>query len=51
MWDCKSLTNQLEIAGFKNIRECSYGDCEDVNFNLVEEEDRFKKAVAIECRK
>jgi SAM-dependent methyltransferase len=51
MWDQKSLSLELENAGFKNIRLCGYGDCEDINFNSVEEEDRFNQAVAIECKK
>lgn len=51
MWDYKSLAEQLETVGFKDIRTCQYGDCKDLHFNRVEEKARFEKAVAIECRK
>lgn len=51
MWDRESLRSELEKAGFKNVRECFYGDCEDTVFKYVEDEGRFQKAVAMECRK
>ena len=41
MYDKKSLYNELEIAGFNNIRNCDYGDTGlDIYFE-VEDEDRF----------
>lgn len=65
MWDKKSLTKELENAGFKDIRVCQFNDCEDEMFKLVEDKGRFVEsvtidgvdkvleadAVAIECRK
>ena len=51
MWDYKSLTRELELVGFKNIRNCKFGDCPDLMFRLVESEMRFADAVAIECVK
>lgn len=51
MWDFMSLTRELENAGFRRIRKCSFNDCDDVAFRDVEDEDRFLNAVAIECRK
>jgi hypothetical protein len=51
MWDEKSLRTELINAGFKNPRVCKFNDSLDKNFNLVEEEDRFQNAVAIECSK
>ncbi|MDB5117664.1 MAG: Methyltransferase type 11 [Mucilaginibacter sp.] len=51
MWDYKSLEFELQRAGFKNIRPCKFGDSTDPYFSLVEEEDRFYKAVAFECQK
>lgn len=51
MWDEKSLMNELRNAGFKNARPCKFNDSADTHFAFVEEEDRFKFAVAIECSK
>lgn len=51
MWDHKSLALELEKAGFKKVRGCKFNDSEDESFKLVESEDRFINAVAIECRK
>ena len=51
MWDHLSLAEELRQAGFVEIRKCSFNDCEDPMFKLVEEKSRFEGAVAIECRK
>jgi SAM-dependent methyltransferase len=51
MWDRESLKNELITTGFQHVRECSYNDCEDKMFVHVEDANRFKNAVAIECRK
>ena len=51
MWDLISLRAALEEHGFKQIRECSYGDCEDPMFRIVETEGRFDRAVALEARR
>ena len=51
MWDKKSLQEELKRSGFIEIRECSFNDCEDHMFSLVEEEGRFGNAAAIECKK
>lgn len=51
MWDKISLKNELTIAGFENVRECFFNDCEDKMFELVESKSRFLNAVAMECRK
>jgi SAM-dependent methyltransferase len=51
MWDHRSLAFELEKVGFKNIREAKYGDADDTQFAIVEEEDRFYKAAAFECTK
>lgn len=51
MWDKQSLAKELEDAGFVAVRVCTYGDSEDGMFRLVESEDRFVGAVAIECRR
>lgn len=51
MWDSASLKKELKDAGFKDIRDCSYGDCQDTAFSAVEDKNRFYSAVAIECSK
>ena len=51
MWDKKSLAKELKEAGFVNIRPCAYSDSEDKMFSHVEDESRFRNAVAIECEK
>jgi hypothetical protein len=51
MWDNVSLPNALLEHGFSRIRRCSFGDCEDPMFSLVEDAGRFEHAVAIETRR
>jgi predicted SAM-dependent methyltransferase len=51
MWDKQSLTQELLKAGFKNVRICSFNDCDDKMFNYVEEIYRFENSVSIECKK
>jgi len=51
MWDYKSLSVELEKAGFKDIRECKFNDSEDIMFTYVEDESRFNNAVSIDCIK
>lgn len=51
MWDTKSLSMELEDAGFRDIRACSFNDASDKMFELVEDAGRFLHAVAIECKK
>lgn len=51
MWDKFSLVHELKKVGFIDIRECKFNDCEDKMFNLVENEDRFKNSIAIQCKK
>lgn len=51
MWDEISLSNELKRAGFKNIRRCNFNDSQEQMFQYVENEGRFRNAVAIECEK
>mgnify|MGYP001608448470 FL=1 len=51
MWDFKSLSAELQQAGFVKIRRCSFGDSNDLMFRNVEEPGRFEDAVGIECEK
>jgi len=50
MWDALSLCRALEEHGFKCVRQCHFGDCEDPMFALVEDARRFENAIAIEGR-
>jgi len=51
MWDTPSLSNILQQAGFRKVRTCSFNDCPDDMFQLVEESSRFENAVALEAIK
>lgn len=51
MWDHLSLTHILEEVGFTRVRSCSFNDCPDDMFRLVEEASRFENAVALEAIK
>jgi predicted SAM-dependent methyltransferase len=50
MWDSSSLARALNEHGFHDVRRCSFGDCEDPMFALVEDIRRFDRAVAMEAR-
>jgi hypothetical protein len=41
MYDEGSMRNALSDAGFVQIRRCRFGDAEDPDFRLVEDESRF----------
>jgi SAM-dependent methyltransferase len=51
MWDEISLAQALKDHGFRQVRRCHFGDCEDTTFSLVEERGRFENAVAMEARR
>jgi len=51
MWDEKAMTEVLRQHGFIQIRRCSFGDAADQKFHEVEEQDRFDKCLAMECKK
>lgn len=51
MWDYKSLKQELEKAGFSNIRRAQYGDAADSKFLEVENKDRWENCLGIECFK
>lgn len=50
MWDFKSLSLELENAGFVQIRRASFGDSSDPMFAEVESVERWKDCLGIECR-
>lgn len=51
MWDEASLLRALSEHGFRNVRRCQCGDCEDSMFAQVEEFGRFENSVAMEARR
>jgi hypothetical protein len=51
MWDEPSLGQALTGHGFRHVRRCEFGDCEDPMFALVEDKARFEHAVAMEARR
>lgn len=51
LWDLDSTIIELEKIGFKEIKECKFGDSKDKMFKFVEEEGRFHSAVAIQMTK
>jgi ubiquinone/menaquinone biosynthesis C-methylase UbiE len=52
MWDEKSMSHELKKAGFSQIRRCSFNDCADPMFKLVEEPGRWEyEPLALEVRK
>jgi predicted SAM-dependent methyltransferase len=51
MWDESSIEQALKEHGFRQIRRCRVGDCEDPMFSFVEARERFENAVAMEARR
>jgi len=51
MWDAASLIHVLEEHGFRAVRRCRFGDCEDSMFARVEDRGRFEHATAVEARR
>lgn len=49
LWDHQSAIAELEKAGFVEVRRCEFGDSPIAAFDLVEAEDRFNDAVAIQA--
>ena len=51
MWDYASLENELEKAGFTDIRQAYYGDSDYKIYNTIEEYSRWENCLGIECQK
>lgn len=51
LWDQESTIFELKRVGFVNIRICEFNDCHDPMFRFVEDEERFKNALALEMTK
>lgn len=51
MWDYKSIAQELKNTGFIEIRRAEFGDATDVMYREVEDEDRWKNCLGVECKK
>lgn len=51
MWDYRSLAFELKEVGFVSIRRASFGDSGDDMFRLVEDQERWKNCLGLECIK
>jgi hypothetical protein len=51
MWDYKSIVYKLQNADFVSIRKAEYGDSLDAAFTEVEDEERWRNCLGIECTK
>ncbi|MDH3639601.1 MAG: methyltransferase domain-containing protein [Gammaproteobacteria bacterium] len=51
MWDYRALCAELSQFDFVEMRRATIGDSGNRNFADVEEEDRWKNCLGIECRK
>jgi hypothetical protein len=51
MWDEKNMARELSGAGFIKIRRAMMGDNPDPRFADVEDEDRWKNCLGMECQR
>ena len=51
MWDYKSISQELQDAGFIDTRRAKFGDFTDLMFKDVEEEGRWLNCLGVECKK
>ena len=51
MWDYKSLEQELQQAGFVEIRRAQFGDSADEMFKRVEGAHRWKNCLGMDCKK
>jgi hypothetical protein len=51
MWDFSSLHYELEKIGFQNIRRAQFEDSNDKMFKMVEQKERWRNALSIDCIK
>ena len=51
LWDYSSIERELEEIGFVNIRRANYGDSIDKRFAEVEDIDRWRGSLGVECEK
>ena len=51
LWDEEGAREELHSAGFQDVRSCGFGDSGVPHFKLVEDEERFRNSLALECRR
>lgn len=51
MWDFKSIAAELERFGFQGVRRAQLGDSEEPRFGEVEEVDRWRSCLGVECNR
>ncbi|MEH2048731.1 class I SAM-dependent methyltransferase [Nostoc sp.] len=51
MWDYKSLSLELQNVGFSDIRRAYIGDSDIAAFSQLEDPERWKNELGIQCRK
>jgi predicted SAM-dependent methyltransferase len=51
MWDYKAIAQELQNAGFIDVRNASFGDSLDTMFLGVENPDRWANCLGVECKK
>ena len=51
MWDYKSITRELEVTGFIEIRKAEFGDSLDPMYIDVEDKNSWENCLAVECKK
>lgn len=51
MWDFKSMSTELEAAGFSGVRRAQFGDSADPYFLTVEDIGRWRNCLGVECRR
>jgi len=51
MWDFKGISAELRDAGFRGVRRAEFGDSDDKRFSEVEDPDRWRECLGVECLK
>ncbi len=51
MWDYKSMMQELQNAGFIEVRKASFGDSSDTMFLNIENKNRWDNCLGVECKK
>ncbi len=49
MWDYKAMKQELERAGFADVRRAYFNDSVDARFREVEEQGRWENCLGVEC--
>jgi SAM-dependent methyltransferase len=51
MWDYKSIEEELERAGFVDIRRAVIGDSSEPRYSEVEDKERWENCLGVECKR